>query len=60
LALTEHAMSKLPVFNQQRADTIKPILFSKMLDGQVSALNGSGDLSQKISMVNVEAVNQGK
>ncbi len=53
LALTEHAMSKLPVFNQERADAIAPILFSNMLEGQVSGLTGSGDLSKQISMKNV-------
>ncbi|HEB26906.1 MAG TPA: GMC family oxidoreductase [Porticoccus sp.] len=44
LALTEHAMSKLPVFNQQRANTIKPVIFSKPLDALVSDLDGEGDL----------------
>ncbi len=56
LALTEHAMSKLPVFNQERADKIKPVLFSSMLDGQVSALNGTGDLCQKIKMVDASQI----
>ena len=53
LALTEHAMSKLPVFNQERADKIKPVLFSSMLEGQVSQLTGSGNLSEKIKLKDV-------
>ncbi len=53
LALTEHAMSKLPVFNQERADKIKPVLFSSMLEGQVSQLTGSGDLAKEIKLKDV-------
>ncbi|MEH6348050.1 MAG: GMC family oxidoreductase [Bermanella sp.] len=53
LALTEHAMSKLPVFNKERADTIKPVLFSSMLEGQVSQLTGSGDLATEIKLKDV-------
>ena len=53
LALTEHAMSKLPIFNQERADTIKPVLFSAMFEGQVSNLTGSGDLSKEIKLKDV-------
>lgn len=43
-ALSEYAMSRVPVFNQERADKIKPIHFSEPLIGQVSKLKGSGDL----------------
>ncbi len=48
-ALSEYAMSKVPVFNQESADKIKRIQFSEPLKGQVSALNGSGDLLMKIT-----------
>ncbi len=43
-ALSEFAMSKMPIFNQERASKIKPINFSKPLSGQVSSLTGSGVL----------------
>ncbi len=48
-ALSEFAMSRVPVFNQERASSIKPVLFSKPLDGQVSALTGMGDLMKVIN-----------
>jgi len=48
-ALSEYAMSKVPIFNQEAADKIKPIHFSKPLTGQVSALGGTGDLLMKIT-----------
>lgn len=51
-ALSEYAMSRLPVFNQERADKIKPIHFSEPLAGQVSKLKGSGDL---IAMIQQQA-----
>ncbi|MFH0258737.1 GMC oxidoreductase [Vibrio rumoiensis] len=51
-ALSEYAMSRVPVFNQERADKIKPIHFSEPLVGQVSKLKGSGDL---ISMMQQQA-----
>jgi cholesterol oxidase len=41
-------MSKVPIFNQKMADSIKPIRFSKPLKGQVSSLQGSGDLLRQI------------
>ncbi|WP_105901659.1 GMC oxidoreductase [Vibrio gangliei] len=47
-ALSEHAMSLLPVFDEERAAKIKPILFSEPLKGQVSALTGSGDLIARL------------
>lgn len=43
-ALSEYAMSRVPVFNEERAAKIKPIHFSEPLKGQVSDLKGSGDL----------------
>ena len=43
-ALSEYAMSKIPVFNQKQANKINPIHFSQPLKGQVSALKGTGDL----------------
>lgn len=43
-ALAEYAMSKVDVFDEERASHIKPILFSEPLEGQTSALTGSGDL----------------
>jgi len=49
LALTEHAMSKLPVFNEDRAKKIEPILFSKPFNGLVSDMDGEGDLLKNIS-----------
>jgi cholesterol oxidase len=48
-ALSEFAMSKIPIFDQERASKIKPINFSKPLVGQVSALTGKGEL---INVVN--------
>lgn len=53
LALSEHAMAKLPVFNQQRADKIEPIIFSKPLEDLVSALDGEGDLLADITLTEV-------
>lgn len=49
-ALSEYAMSQVPVFNKEVATRIKPIHFSKPLKRQVSALNGSGDLLKKITV----------
>ncbi|MBE9548745.1 MAG: GMC family oxidoreductase [Proteobacteria bacterium] len=43
-ALSEYAMSKLPVFDQQRAGKIKPIHFSIAKPGQVSSIKGGGNL----------------
>lgn len=43
-ALAEYAMSKVGVFDEKRASHIKPILFSEPLEGQTSALTGSGNL----------------
>ncbi|MCP3675164.1 MAG: GMC family oxidoreductase [Gammaproteobacteria bacterium] len=41
-ALSEYAMSKIPVYDQSKADQIKPIRFSKPLSGNVSSLTGEG------------------
>ncbi len=43
-ALSEYAMSQIPVFDEVKAKQIKPIVFSQPLFGQVSELTGSGDL----------------
>lgn len=51
-ALSEYAMSQIPVFDEARASQIKPIHFSEPLTGQVSELQGSGDL---IEVVNAHA-----
>ena len=48
-ALSEFAMSKIPVFNQEAADKIKRVHFSEPLTGQVSALDGTGDLLKEIT-----------
>jgi len=50
-ALSEFAMSQIPVFDEQRAKTIKPISFSEPLAGQTSSLTGSGDLLAQIKNV---------
>lgn len=47
-ALSEYAMSLVPVHDKDRAAKVKPIHFSKPLTGQVSTLTGSGDLLQNI------------
>jgi len=44
LALSEYAMSTVPVFNDERANSIKPILFSEALPGMASSMKGSGNL----------------
>jgi len=43
-ALSEFVMSNIPVFDEGLANKIKPVLFSKPLEGQVSTLTGSGEL----------------
>jgi cholesterol oxidase len=48
-ALSEYAMSQIPVFDQARAEKIKPIHFSEPLVGQVSSLTGDGDLYAEIA-----------
>ena len=40
-------MAQIPVLDEARAAGIKPIRFSKPLPGQVSQLNGEGDLHQE-------------
>ena len=44
-ALSEFAMSQIPVFNEENASKIKRIQFSQPLDGLVSELKGAGDLA---------------
>ena len=50
-ALSEFAMSQIPVFSDERAACIQRIEFSQPLDGQVSALTGTGDLASALSPV---------
>lgn len=50
-ALSEFAMSQIPVFSEERAAQIKRIEFSAPLEGQVSALTGTGDLARELSQV---------
>ncbi len=59
LALSEYAMSQVPVKDDAAAAKIAPINFSKPLPGMVSALEGEGDLlkeairrSQMVQRVN--------
>lgn len=49
-ALSEYAMSQLPVFDEERAAKIKPIHFSAPLERQVSKLDGTGDLLNEIKV----------
>jgi len=44
LALTEHAMFQVPVWNAERAASVSPIMFSKPRPGQVAVLDGEGNL----------------
>lgn len=44
LALSEYAMSKVPMYNKEKASTIEPVLFSEALPGMASSMKGSGDL----------------
>ena len=48
-ALSEYAMSQIPVFDAARASKIKPIEFSEPREGLVSALSSSGDLAKSIA-----------
>lgn len=50
-ALSEFAMSQVPVFSEERAAKIQRIHFSQPLAGQVSQLNGTGDLASTLSRV---------
>jgi len=47
-ALSEYAMSQIPVHDAERAAGIKPIHFSSPLAEQISPLRGEGDLLQQI------------
>ena len=48
-ALSEFAMSQIPVFSAERAAKIQRIEFSQPLEGQVSDLKGTGDLASALS-----------
>lgn len=50
-ALSEFAMSQVPVFSEVRAAKIQRIHFSQPLVGQVSQLKGTGDLASTLSRV---------
>lgn len=50
-ALSEFAMSQIPVFSTERASQIKRIEFSQPLQGQVSAMTGTGDLANTLSKI---------
>lgn len=50
-ALSEFAMSQIPVFSTERAAQIKRIEFSQPLQGQVSAMTGTGDLANTLSKI---------
>ncbi|OQW93602.1 MAG: GMC oxidoreductase [Beggiatoa sp. IS2] len=52
LALSEYAMSQIPIWDQAKSSQIKPILFSKPLNGQVSALTGEGNLLNEVNRLN--------
>ncbi|MGF1875997.1 GMC oxidoreductase [Photobacterium frigidiphilum] len=47
LALTEHAMALLPVFNEERANVITPVVFAPALTRNPSAYQGEGVLHQQ-------------
>ena len=57
LALSEYAMSKVPVFNEERAALIKPVEFSEALPGMASTMQGSGDLLSKAIKLSEEIEN---
>lgn len=50
LALSEYAWANEPVFNEERAASIKPVHFSAPLPKQVSHLSGTGDLLKAIQI----------
>lgn len=50
-ALSEFAMSQIPVFSEERASKIKRIQFNEPLAEQVSHLKGSGDLASDLNRV---------
>lgn len=59
LALSEYAMSQVPVKDEASAAKVKPVLFSKPLPGMVSGLEGEGDLLQE-AIARSNAVQQEK
>ena len=60
LALSEHAMSHVPVADAERAASIRPVEFSAPLPGSVSALDGSGDLLRQATRQSREAIPQSR
>jgi cholesterol oxidase len=50
-ALTEFAMSQIPVFSAEKASKIKPIDFNEPLAGQVSHIKGIGDLASDLNQI---------
>jgi cholesterol oxidase len=50
LALSEYAMSQVPIWDPEKASRIKPILFSKPLKNQVSAFTGEGNLLDQVKV----------
>jgi cholesterol oxidase len=58
LALSEHAMSYVPVADAARAARIRPVEFAAPLPGSVSALDGSGDLLSQATSQSRASVRQ--
>jgi len=58
LALSEHAMSHVPLADAARAAKIRPVEFSAPLPGSVSALDGSGDLLSQATRQSRAAIRQ--
>jgi cholesterol oxidase len=58
LALSEHAMSHVPVADAVRAANIQPVDFAAPLPGSVSALDGSGDLLSQATRQSRASVRQ--
>jgi cholesterol oxidase len=58
LALSEHAMSHVPVAVAARAAKIRPVEFAAPLPGSVSALEGSGDLLSQATRRSRECARQ--
>ena len=50
-ALSEFAMSQIPVFSEEKASKVKRIQFSEPLVGQTSHIKGIGDLASDLNRV---------
>lgn len=50
-ALTEFAMSQIPVLSKEKASKIKRIHFNEPLEGQISHIKGVGDLASDLAHV---------